>query len=112
MRHLDGAGDRIAGLRAGDDLGLSDEPSNPVNPRAIRVTVADDAGRPVGWVPDVLLDYAHALAEPRVAAVRVNGPEVGPRPRLLVRLDGRTTPGWSPFQGPGWETVARRPGQS
>ena len=106
VRHLDGAGDRIAELRAGDGLSLCDEPGNPVNPRAVHVTVADDAGRPVGWVPDVLLDYAHGLEEPEVAVVRVNGPEVGPRLRLLVRLTGRTTPGWSPFQGPGWETVA------
>lgn len=103
IRYVDGAESVLGMLRPGDRLTLVPEPSNPANPRAL--VVVESSGQRLGWVPDVLLDHAHSVADPTITVVRVNGPEVGVRLRLLVRLDGRVAGGLAPFSGAGWETV-------
>lgn len=105
VRHIAGAEERISTLHDGDPLALRSDSANQVNPDAVHVALTGADGVPVGWVPNVLLDYVHHLAGVRAAAVRVNGPEAGPRLRLLVQVDGQTAPGWSPFNGPEWTTA-------
>lgn len=103
MRYVPGADERVGRLSQGDVLFLRSEPDNEKNARAVLVVEGDD--QRLGYVPDVLLDFVHEVADARVTVVRVNGPEVGTRLRLLVRLDGRAHPADQPFTGPGWETV-------
>jgi hypothetical protein len=103
IRHLAGAAERVDALRPGDRLRIAPEPKNPANPRALLVT--EQTNRPLGWVPDALLEYVHQVHEAVLTVVRVNAPEVGTRLRLLVRLEGIGTPGWRPFTGPEWTTV-------
>jgi hypothetical protein len=72
------------------------------------LVLADDE-RPVGYVPDPLLDHVHAICAhsvPTVTVVRANGPEVGTHLQLLVRLDGQAPCGYAPFAGPGWQAAA------
>lgn len=107
IRHRPGAGERITALRAGDELALRDEPDNPKNSRAVLVAANDE--QPLGWVPDLLLDYVHhvrARSEPLVRVEQANGENVPPHLRLLVSLSGTVAPGYRPFTGPGWETLA------
>lgn len=104
VRHVEGAEDRIGRLQVGDALSLAPDLNNAVNARALLVT--EGRGERLGWVPDALLDYVHLVRERRVTVVRVNGPEVGTRLRLLVRLDGVADPLVQPFTGPAWQTVA------
>ncbi|WP_419921648.1 DNA-binding protein [Candidatus Poriferisodalis sp.] len=61
IRHLDGASEAICELQPGDALELMDEPTNPVNPRALRLRAG--SARFVGWVPDCLVDTVHELRE-------------------------------------------------
>ncbi len=101
------ASDLISQLSDGEELALVDEPSNPVNPSAI--IVAHPEGQSLGYVPNPLVDYVHAVrghSEPTVRVVRANDPDVGPHLRLLVRVDGTAPPGFRPFTGPGWEPAA------
>ena len=104
VRHVDGAENRIAQLQPGDALSLAPDRANSVNARALLVTEA--GGDPLGFVPDALLDFVHLVEAPRITVVRVNGPEVGTRLRLLVRLSGAADPDIQPFTGPEWHTVA------
>lgn len=104
IRHVEGAGERIDSLRGGDSLRIARDHGNPVNDRALLVTERE--GEPLGWVPDPLLSYVHRVQDQRLTVVRVNGPEVGTRLRLLVRLDGTADPDPQPFTGPEWATVA------
>lgn len=104
IRHVPGAAQLIDGLTAGDTLRLRAEVDNPVNPRAL--LVSEGTGAPLGWVPGALVDYVHRVAVPQLTAVRVNGPEVGTRLRLLVRLTGVTDVGYQPFAGSDWATAA------
>jgi hypothetical protein len=108
VRHIgDGASERIARLAAGDNLRLVHESDNKVNPRAVLVSDLD--GQRLGWVPNPLLDYVHAVrdqGEPTVSVVRANGPEAGPHLRLLVRLAEVVPVGYVPFAGADWETAA------
>ncbi len=103
MRHTPGADQRVGRLAPGDRLALLAEPDNDVNPRA--VLVVEDGAQPLGYVPDALLGYVDSVRDPRVTVVRVNGPEVGSRLRLLVRVDGWFEPGEQPFSSAEWETV-------
>jgi hypothetical protein len=94
-------------LEVGEALELRNEPTNPKNRRAVLVHAP---GRgPLGYVPDLLLDHLDAMrsAGPVGLVVEhVNGPDVPPHMRLLVRLDGRVPEGYRPMEGPGWETSA------
>jgi hypothetical protein len=99
---------RFASLRPGEQLALVDEPDNSWNNRAILVTVTD--GQRLGWVPDLLLDYVHIVrkqGEPSLVVEHVNGPEVSPHLRLLVRLNGQVPAGYRPFAGPSWEPIGQ-----
>lgn len=74
VRHIDGAAERVAHLRAGQRLYLRDEPENPVNQQAILIDAKE--GLPVAHVPDWLIDDVHALrddaSEVIVTAERIN----------------------------------------
>lgn len=61
VRHCQGAEERLQGLSAGDKLQLRNDAGNEFNPMAILVDVA--AGKPVGWVPDWLVDEVHERAD-------------------------------------------------
>jgi len=106
VRHIDGASERIERLRAGDRLELRTDPANPVNPRALLMDA--EHGHPVGYVPEVLLDYVHTVRDYRGAEVRVDRVNPPPAPatlRLLCWLAGRWPPGPLPFTGPEYEPI-------
>lgn len=89
-------------LEPGDSLQLHVEPDNPTNERA--VIVASD-GRQLGWVPNLLLQYVHALMRhgtDGVTVVHVNGKDVDPHMRLLVHAEGSVGVGFNPMTGPEW----------
>jgi hypothetical protein len=106
VRHLEGASERAERLRAGDRLQLRSDPLNPSNPRALLLDA--EFGLPVGYVPEFLLDYVHAVREYRGAEVRVDRVNPPPAPvtlRLLCWLAGRWPPGQPPFTGPEYEPI-------
>ncbi|MEI4273425.1 HIRAN domain-containing protein [Klenkia sp. LSe6-5] len=103
IRYLADAEPLLTRLRVGDRLVLRSEPENNTNPRAL--VVVESSGQKLGYVPDALLDYAHSVRERALTVVRVNGPEVGVRLRLLVRLDGHLYGSEVPFSGPAWQTM-------
>jgi hypothetical protein len=78
-------------LTPGDHVTLTCEPDNPVNHRAMLVT---REGVRLGYVPDPLLEYVHAIRERdhELHVERVNPPAAGLHLRLLVRLTGRYYP--------------------
>jgi hypothetical protein len=89
-------------LKIGDLLSIVPDPSNPANPSAL--LVADTAGLPVGWIPDLLIDYVDNVEKvgSQLVVLRNNGTEAPWHLRLLVRLTGRTGPGYRAFTGPTW----------
>lgn len=92
----------FARLDVGDDVSLRRDFGNATSPRAVLVTTS---GVDLGWVPEVLADLAqHALDDPghRVTVQRINGPEVPPNLRLLVRLHARLAADLGPFAGAPW----------
>lgn len=97
---------RLDLLKEGDELRLLANADNTVNPRAIHI--ADGGGIPVGWVPDLLLDYIHELAASNSYNLRVqhiNGPGVPSHLRLLVRVSGYVPTGFEPFLPEIWGPV-------
>jgi hypothetical protein len=90
------------GLKIGDLLSIVLDPSNPTNSSAL--LVADTAGLPVGWIPDLLIDYVHNVEKvsSNLVVLRNNGTEAPWHLRLLVRLTGRTGPDYRAFTGPAW----------
>ena len=84
---------RIARLKPGARLTLRDEPTNPINERAI---VLDASGKPVGWIPDYLLDEVHkqrdAGLDVGVFVEHANGTKVPWHLRLLCRIEVRPAP--------------------
>jgi hypothetical protein len=110
VRHIlsrdPGAEDTLRRLAAGDKLRLVLNESNPVNANAIYTASADDA--PLGWVPDLLLDYVHLVrtSAPYDLRVRhVNGPDAPVHYRLLASLCGRVPAGFTPFSSGIWEPL-------
>lgn len=96
---------RLPPLVPGREVQLCDEPTNPKNPLAIHVVVGD---APIGWVPDLLLDYVREVrdhGDARVTVQHVNGPEAPPHLRVLLCLRGALPVGRSPMTGPAWETL-------
>jgi hypothetical protein len=95
VRHIDGAGDRISQLSAGDRLQLRAQPDNIHNARALLIDA--EAGRPVGYVPDWMLDIVHRLVaadhDHRLTVEQANGPDTPAHLRLLCRLDALTPAG-------------------
>lgn len=96
----------LAGLRPGDRLTLRAEPTNRVDPRALHVVEA--GGVAVGWIPNVLLDHLHDIAEPDVRVQQVSGGDVVPSYRLLVRSTGTSGSGARPFDGPQWRLASEQ----
>jgi hypothetical protein len=96
-----GAQDRISALAVGERLNLRPEPTNPVNTRAVLVT--DSRELPVGYVPDLLLEFVSEMTDVEAAVLQANGPDVGFHMRLLVRLEGRLQS--DPFARSKWATV-------
>lgn len=76
---------RLAKLKKGQELGLRDEPDNPVDSDAIIVEV--DELR-LGWIPAYLLDEVHKVDRQRVSVFveRANGRTTPWHLRLLCRL--------------------------
>lgn len=94
----------LAALHEGDSLEIVDEPSNPKNPRAMLVSARHDG--PIGWVPDMLVDYLHkarVFGPVRLSVVQANGPEAPMHMRLLVAFEGMVPTGYRPFDGPMWQ---------
>jgi hypothetical protein len=108
MRYLprDKAEAALLDLQAGDELTLTDEPRNPVNPLALQVL-----GRsvPIGWVPDLLVDDVRSLMQQSAVSVRVehiNGPDAPWHLRLLARLEATPARGFRFFTGERWTPPA------
>jgi hypothetical protein len=98
----------LSTLRQGDALRLVPDPDNPVNPKALLATDARN-GIVLGWVPDVLLDYAHAVlnsGDYRLDVRRANGADVPTYQKLLVELDGFVAEGFSAFASERWRPLA------
>jgi hypothetical protein len=97
------ASERISELRPGYELTLEAEPTNKVNPRAIKIM---DGDLHLGYVPDPLVDYVASVLGGHVSLIVVqsNPPETNPHLRLLVRLRGQLS-GPFPFDGIAWRTV-------
>jgi hypothetical protein len=94
----------FAGLQVGDELQLQQEFDNPVDPRAMLVTAADER---LGWVPNPLLPFVLEVTGAELSVAHVNGPDAPPHYRVLVRLNGQAEPGRRPFDGPDWEPANR-----
>lgn len=81
----------ITDLAEGDPIELVPEPDNPKNPRALQLAAY---GKPVGWVPDYLVDEIHSYMGSNraltVAIERANGPDVPWHLRLLCRMTVRS----------------------
>ncbi|QDQ97528.1 hypothetical protein [Tomitella fengzijianii] len=108
LRHVAHAEAHLALCAEGDAATLRAEPDNPVNPRAL--LVISDAGHRIGWVPDLLLDYVHAMREhssPRVAIAQINPPTAPPNLRLRITIHGAVTPGFEMFGSPTAGVAAR-----
>jgi hypothetical protein len=92
-------------LRAGDGLVLVDDETNEANPQALLLKTRD--GAPVGWMPDLLIDYARQIrrAGGAVELLQNNGRLAPWHARLLVRISGRITPGTEMFTGGVWPSV-------
>lgn len=93
IRHLEGATQRVAELRAGQRLALRPEPTNPHDPMAILLD--DESETSIGWVPGYLCTYVQAGgragATVEVRVVQANGPAVPRHLQLLCRM--AVTPG-------------------
>ena len=94
-----------ASLQAGDRLTFADDFTNEANPRALLLEASD--GARVGWVPDLLVEYAHQVRSGGgfVELLQNNGPAAPWHARLLVRLSGRITPGTAMFTGGVWPAL-------
>ena len=97
---------RLAALGSGDILRLVPEPKNQYNSRAMLTLTVD--GIRLGWVPDLLLDYAHAVYHMDRYCLRVRhvgDVSVSSSLRLLVDLNGHVAPGYVPFGGMQWQPL-------
>lgn len=109
VRHIEGASEAIEELADGDTLDLVPEESNPVNERAM--LLSSRTGRPVGYVPDYLLETIHDLLDHDAGSVRVlvehvNPPASAPHMRLLCRLVAPWPEGYEPLSGPDFLPLA------
>jgi hypothetical protein len=98
------ASERISELQSGYTLTLEKEPTNRVNPDAIRVM---DGDLHLGYVPDPLVGYVAEVMlseDLNLTVVQSNPPETNPHLRLLLNLKGRVN-GPFPFDGIDWHTV-------
>ncbi len=94
-------------LGAGCELSLLPDRTNSVNPSALLIATED--GLALGWVPDLLVDYAHLLVRKGTATLRVvrnNGRDVPWHLRLLVRLQGSVPDDYRAFDDLAWAPPA------
>lgn len=90
-----------AALQPGDKLQLGDDFGNEANPRALLLQTC--AGESVGWVPDLLVDYARQLREAGgTVQLLQNNREAPAHARLLVKLSGHLMPDTLVFAGGVW----------
>jgi hypothetical protein len=97
----------LTSLASGDELGIAAEPDNPVNSHALLIVSRD--GTPLGWVPDLLIDFvAEVWMQPMASlrVLRVNGPDAPWHLRFVVRLAGFAPAGYQLFSGAAWEVDA------
>lgn len=92
-------------LQTGDRLTLADDSTNEANPRALLLEASD--GAPVGWIPDLLVDYAHRVRSGGgvVELLQNNGPSAPWHTRLLVRMSGRVARRTAMFTGGVWPAL-------
>ena len=92
--HSNDSADTANRLRSGDQLTVVDDEANEANPDALLLTVAGD---PIGWIPDLLIEYARQVVKSggTVTVLQNNGVDAPWHMRFLVRLAGRAAPGWS-----------------
>lgn len=69
IRYVQHADEQLKHLHVGQGLQLRHQPDNPVNDRALLIDAARD--RPVGWVPDWLVDDVHDLLSQTEVVVEV-----------------------------------------
>lgn len=95
-------------IAPGEPVILKPEPDNPKNGRAM--LICTESGGPLGYVPDLLIDYVEAVqafdGHMALTVEHVNGDDAPLHLRLLVRLDGFVSPDYRPMTGPGWETFS------
>lgn len=99
----------LAHLRPGDQLRLVRDDENPVNPDALYVTAPDET--PLGWVPELLVDYVNVILRSSscdIRVLRINSRTLPSHLRLLVKVTGRVTPGYQVFAGGPWESIEDR----
>ena len=112
IRHREGASEAIAELHRGDLLVIADDPHNEVNSRAIFINTRDD--KPVGWVPDYLVDTVHELRDLSgedaisITAEHVNPADVAPYMRLICRLTAPWPDYYEPLSGPQFQPIVSR----
>lgn len=97
----------LSRLHPGDLLELRDEPTNPVNPRAILVSQSEKVD--IGWVPNMLVEYVHQvrlMGNETISVRHANGPSAPTHMRLLAELRGQVPPGYQAFSGPAWQTMS------
>ncbi len=110
IRHVEGASEAVEAMLPGDLLTLVDDLENEMNPRAIRVATPEH--KPVGWVPEYLLNTVHELRERAaesvisITAEHVNPPDVAPSMRLICRLTAPWPDGYVPLSGPEFQPIA------
>lgn len=89
-------------LRPGSELLIVNEAGNVANPDALMLTTTK--GVPVGWVPNLLIDYARQVRDAggTASVVQNNGTAAPWHMRLLVRVAGRIPGGTTAFTGEPW----------
>lgn len=103
VRHIAGANARVATLTEGAELRLRPESDNPFNAKALLVTTTGSS--PLGYVPDLLVDYMHKLhevEEPKLRVLQRNNEGSPPNLRLLIECTGSLPTGYVPFNGSEW----------
>lgn len=92
-------------LQPGSELSIIDDTSNEANADALLLTTVD--GVPVGWVPDLLIDYARQVraAGGHATVVQNNGRGAPWHMRLLARISGRLPASTAVFTGGQWPPV-------
>ena len=98
---------RVLRLRPQEQLVLAPEPTNPVDPRAIKLRTSD--GVQVGYVPRYLVADFSLLADIcdyfEVFVARVNPPPAPTQHRLLCRLLSCWPDGFEPFSCSNFKTT-------
>ena len=109
IRLREGSSQAVEAIRPGDYLAMADDHDNEVNPRAIFIDTSQ--GKPVGWVPNYLVNTVHELCDrtggdAAITAEHVNPPDAAPSMRLICRLTTRWPDTYQPFSGQAFEPTA------